>query len=225
MVDLLIQIKGEKMKLIKLSFICLMIIFISSVSNAQLLKLGVGGGITQVTGPEGYTNDVSNDGAGFSTEWNFAIQAKLDLPIVPITPRAFFMYHSLSGSGEVPTSGLGKGLNINDVTDYSQTITSIGIGAQFNFIPVPVGIDPYIGLDLAMNSFGRPKINDEEIPNTESNSRVGLGIGVGAEISIVPKVNLDLNVSYQLFNLAGKDDGEETISAITLDAFIIFGLL
>ena len=55
--------------------------------------------------------------------------------------------------------------------------------------------------------------------------RFGGGIGVGTEVTIIPLINLDLYLSYKMFNLTGKEDGEETISAVTLDAFIIFNFL
>jgi hypothetical protein len=208
------------------AIILVMVLFlIPSFSQAQLFKLGVGGGLTQVTGPDEYTKDVSEDGLGFSTNFNFGLVAKVDIPMVPITPRGYLLYHSLSGSGD--TEILAKSMNINAVkVENSQSIFEIGVGAQYNFIPLPAGIDPYIALDISMNSFGdiTQKAGGEE-RTFSGESRFGGGIGLGAEVSIVPMLNIDLLASYKLFNLVGKDDGEDTISAITLDAFIMFNFL
>jgi hypothetical protein len=199
------------------------LLLVPSVGQAQLVKLGAGGGLTQVVAPDGVTKKVSEGGLGFSTNWNLGIIAKIDLPLVPITPRAYILYHSLSGSGDV--ENLSKSMNINSVTvENSQSIFEVGLGAQYNFVPIPAGIDPYIALDIAMSSFGKLKVNDNEVPES-SNTRFGGGIGLGAEVSIVPMVNIDLLLSYRLLNLIGKDDGEDTISAVTLDAFIMLNFL
>jgi hypothetical protein len=216
--------KGIIMNLKKnCSFVIAIIIVSSTLGFPQHLKIGVGGGITQITGPESLTNDISatepNLGAGFSTEWNAGLLAKLELPLVPITPRAFIFYHSLSASKEFPE------IVANPKIENSQSIWEYGLGAQYNFIPVPLGLDPYIALDIFSSSIGgfSTEINGEE-SKSDGVHRFGGSIGLGTEISIIPVVNLDLLLSYKLFNLVGKEDGEDTISGITLDAFILFNL-
>ena len=201
-----------------------LILFVfTSISTAQLVKVGVGGGITQVTGPKSITDDVSEAGLGFSTEWNLGLVGKVDLPLIPITPRGYFLYHSFSGSGDIMI--LEKAAADNNV-EYSQSVLEIGVGAQYNFIPAPLGFDPYLALDISFNSFGDFKTNYFGSETKEAGfTRFGGGIGIGTEISIVPVVNLDLYLSYKMLNLIGKEDGEETISAVTLDAFIIFNFL
>jgi len=200
-----------------LSLILLLLFFLPTLSNAQFIKLGAGGGLTQILAPNVYTNDVADDptntlgdgGYGFSTEWNIGAIVKVDLPLIPITPRAFFIYNSLSGSGET--------------IEYTTTISEIGAGIQYNFVPLPAGIDPYIALDLSFNTFGKLEANGAEIGN--SNTRFGAGIGIGTEVSIVPIVNLDFYLCYKMFNLIGKESGEDTVSAVSLDAFIMFSFL
>jgi outer membrane autotransporter protein len=213
------------MKIVKSIILSILILLIiPSVGQAQLFKLGVGGGLTQIVAPDIVKKDVSEGGFGFSTNWNLGLVAKVDLPIVPITPRAYLLYHSLSGSGDVEET-LTKSTNISAVNvENSQTIFEVGVGAQYNFVPIPAGIDPYLALDIAMNSFGKLKVNNNEIPES-NNTRFGGGVGLGAEVSIVPMVNIDLYLSYKLLNLVGKDEGEDTISAVTLDAFIMFNFL
>ncbi len=206
-----------------ISFAVLFLVALPTFTSAQLIKIGAGGGLTQVLAPDGLTKDVSEGGLGYSTEWNAGIIGKVDLPLIPFTPRAFILYHSLSGSGSTPPE-LFKALQAEGDVENSQSILEIGLGAQYNFIPAPLGFDPYIALDLSFNSFGKSKVNDVDIEGSDV-SRFGGGIGVGTEISIIPVVNLDLYLSYKMFNLTGKEDGEETISAVTLDAFIIFNFL
>jgi hypothetical protein len=143
--------------------------------------------------------------------------------MLPITPRAFILYHSLSGSGSIPAE-LFKVAQAETDLEITQSIFEIGAGVQYNFIPAPLGFDPYLALDLSFNSFGKSKVNDAEVDGSDV-SRFGGGIGLGTEVTIIPLINLDLYLSYKMFNLTGKEDGEETISAVTLDAFIIFNFL
>lgn len=205
--------KMKKNKVMVLAVIFLLLL--PALTFAQLIKIGVGGGITQVLAPDALTKEVSDGGLGYSTEWNGGLIGKVELPLIPFTPRAFILYHSFSGSGE---SYPGEQM------EYTQTVLEAGAGVQYNFIPTPVGFDPYIALDLSFNSFGKSKSNEYEVPGTDV-TRFGGGIGLGTEVTIIPLINLDLYLSYKMFNLTGKEDGEETVSAITLDAFIIFNFL
>lgn len=204
-----------------ISFAVMFLLLLPTFTSAQLIKIGAGGGLTQVLAPDALTKEVSDGGLGYSTEWNFGIIGKVDLPLIPFTPRAFIIYHTLSGSGESDPN-LWQDTN----SDFTQSIFEAGAGIQFNFIPAPLGFDPYLALDLAYTNISKLSRNgSEDIPLNEAKSRFGGGLGIGSEITIIPLINLDLYLSYKMFNLTGKEDGEETISAVTLDAFIIFNFL
>ena len=215
------------MKKITVMTVIIFAVMLSSIANAQLFSFGIGGGLTNVMGSDDYTNETSNNGLGYSTEWNGGVIVKLGLPFVPITPRAFILYHSLNGSGGTPPVPLAKGTSVNSLEmTTSQSILSVGLGVQYGFIPVPVGIDPYLAIDLLYNKFGEFKhtiAGNEETFDGES--RFGLGLGVGAEISLIPVLNLDILVSYQMMNLVDKKEGESSLSVLTLDAFLLFSIL
>jgi Outer membrane protein beta-barrel domain len=200
----------------KISFVLIsviLILFFNSVVPAQLVKVGVGGGLTNIQGPDSYTNDISQDGLGFSSEYNFGAIVKVDLPAVPLTPRGFFLYHKLSSN--------------EDITEFSQSISSLGLGLQYGFIPIPAGFDPYLSLDLTLNNFGdfTETINGNESKVGGGFSRFGLQLGIGTEVTIVPFINLDIFAGYGWFNLTGKEDGEDTVSAFVLDVFLMFNFL
>jgi hypothetical protein len=169
------------------------LLLLPNFTNAQLVKIGAGGGITQVLAPESYTNY-------YSTEWNAGVFLKLGLPLLPITPRAFILYNSLWG--EDSSSNAEVNLDIGE----------FGVGLQYNFVPMPAGFDPYIALDLELSRY-------------QGLNRFGAGVGLGTEITIIPILDLDVYACYKMFNLAGKSEGEETITAFTLDAFILFSFL
>lgn len=203
------------MKFAGTALLVLLLFFsLPSSSNAQLFQIGAGGGLTQILAPEVYTTSIEDMGFGFSTEWNGGVIAKLGLPLLPITPRAYFLYHSLSSEGQF------DGAN----SDYSQSISELGLGIQYDFIPLPAGFDPYIALDVAYNSFSALEHNGMELTGTKTN-RVGFGLGLGCEITIIPIIDLDVYASYKVFNQFGKESGEGTVTAFTLDAFILFSFL
>jgi len=191
--------------------VLILLVFNANV-HAQLFKIGAGGGLTNIQGPDSYTNSISDDGLGFSSGYNFGIIAKLGLPLIPLTPRGIFLYNNFSSDD----SGV----------EISQSISSLGLGVQYGFIPIPAGFDPYLSLDLMYNSFGDITItsgnSEETVPGV---SRFGMQIGVGTEITIIPLINLDVFAGYNWYNLTGKEDGEDTISAWVLDLFVMFSFL
>ena len=205
------------MTLTKSVYLFLLIFFLfTTLASAQLFQIGAGGGITQMLAPDYYTNSVSDGGYGFSTEWNAGVIAKLGLPLIPLTPRAYFLYHSLSGDGESST--------LNKNVEYSQSISELGVGVQYSFVPLPAGFDPYIALDIAYNSFSALEMDGNEVANTKVN-RFGGGIGLGTEITIIPVLDFDVYASYKMFNLIGKEDGEESVTAFTVDVFVLLSFL
>jgi hypothetical protein len=202
----------------KITIFLFSVFFILSINTnvrAQLFKIGAGGGLINVSGPDFFTKDVADGGLGYSSEYNYGIIAKVGLPVIPLTPRGFVLFHNLNGSGTPPAN--------NGEVEYSQSITSVGLGLQYGFIPIPAGFDPYLSLDVTFNNFGDFKINDDVLSG--GNSRVGLQLGLGTEVTIIPLINLDVFAGYNWFNLTGKEDGEETISAFVLDVFLMFNFL
>ena len=105
-------------------FLCLI-----NVSFAQGLRLGIGGGLSIVTGPSGLTDALSNtatiisSGAGFGSEFNIAVKGKLNIPMVPITPTGFIQYHFLNASANLPILG--------DV-ESSMNVLSLGVGGELS---------------------------------------------------------------------------------------------
>jgi len=199
---LFVTIKRSNMKKLPVVFSFILIFFFSfQNSYSQSLKFGIGGGLSMVQAPSSYT-----DVAGFSTEYHIGIKGKLSLPAVPITPIGFVEYHFLNGSMDTPLGSI----------DTKQNILSIGVGGEFSFMPGP--FSPYIGADFEFNNFG-----DFE-PSAEGSSgvsRMGIGVGVGAMLSLVI-IDVDVSLKYQMMNLIGKGDGEDTVGILNLNADIFF---
>ncbi len=187
----------------KKSFVLFLFIAVSFLAyqnaQAQTIKLGIGGGLSSVQSPTYYT-----DNAGFSSEYHIGVKGKLSLPVIPITPIGFVEYHFFRG---LTPAG----------ADTKQNILSIGVGGELSLLPGP--LSPYVGLDIEFNSLGDFETTGS--PTASGVSRMGLGIGAGAMLTLLP-IDFDVSLKYQMLNLFGKESGEETIGIINLNAAIFF---
>jgi hypothetical protein len=199
-------------KIIPLLFCGALILLFTNTSHAQMLRLGVSAGLTSMTAPAGYTNSVGINGLGFGSNFNFGVQARIDVPLLPLTPIVFVNYHMLRGSGNVD----------NFTVNTSQNIWSAGVEAELNILPLPL-IKPYVSIEAAINSFGDLKADFSSFSLSQGGmTRYGGAIGVGAVVTVLPIVDLDASLKYNIFNLIGKSSGESSINALTLDLAVIF---
>lgn len=155
-----------------------------------------------VQSPSAYT-----DQANFSSEYHVGIKGKFNIPLFPITPIGFLDYHFLRGT---QTS---NSLSV----DTKENILSIGVGGELSLLPGP--LSPYLGLDFEYNSLGDLTVGSNTVSGV---SRTGIGVGAGVMIKLLPVINLDVSLKYQMLNLFGKENGEETIGIINLNAAIFF---
>ncbi len=197
------------MKNPKIILITLSIIFIFAGLDKAQIKIGIGGGLTSIQSPGNFKADISSGGLGFTGNYHYTVMAKLSLPLVPFTPAAFIDYHILRGSGTFASQSI----------KTSMDIFSLGLEGEFNVLPLPF-LSPYICADAALNKFG--KLERTGMAGTSGISRYGVGIGVGAVLSILPAIDIDGSVKYQLMNLIGKSSGEGSINAITLNIIVLF---
>ena len=187
----------------KKSFILFLFVAVSLFSmqeiSAQSIKIGIGGGLSSVQSPDSY-----KDGAGFSSEYHVGLKGKLNFPLFPITPIGFVEYHFFRG--QTPAGA-----------DTKQNILSIGVGGEMSLLPGP--LSPYLGLDFEFNNFSDLEISGGT--NLSGNSRTGLGVGAGVMLTLLP-IDFDVSLKYQMLNLFGKEDGEETIGIINLNVAVFF---
>lgn len=199
-------------KFVIVSIAALAVFLIQDVSQAQMLKIGLTGGLTNISSPDSYSNSVSNNGYGFGSNFHFGAQARIDLPLVPINPIIFIDYHMLKGDGDR------NSVHINT----SQNILSIGAEGEYIILPLPL-VKPYISLDVTYNKFGELKEESPLQTVTQGGfTRYGGGIGIGAVITVLPVIDLDVSLKYQTLNLVGKADGENNVSLTNLSVAVIF---
>ena len=150
-ISVIIKKYFEGIKMRKLATVILglsLFILFSSVTSAQSIRLGLGGGLTDITAPSIYNGSVANANYGFSDNYHFTIMAKFNIPLVPITPAAFLDYHILRGSGNYADTAINTSLYI----------LSFGAEGELFVLPLPF-IKPYILVDLAYNSFSQLQLD------------------------------------------------------------------
>jgi len=192
-------------------FILISVVIFGNTAFPQ--TFGIGGGLSTVTGPDSYTNDLTSGGIGFSSGYHLGVKLKFGLPVAPFKPFGFVNYTHFSNDQSTPVGNLA----------ISQSIWSIGGGGQFNLIPGP--INPYIAANIAYNSFGDLNIEGADIGDAfeggGSKSRFGGGIGIGAELTVLI-IGLDASITYNFLNWIGKESGEETVSVISYNLTVLF---
>ena len=196
------------MKIKYFSILIFIFILFTTVSFAQGLKFGIGGGISTISS--------GTSGLSYNSGYNIAAKAKLDIPLFPLTPVITIQYYILNGSYGF-TTPVG---NLSGST--TQKIFSAGIGAEYSIIPGP--ISPYLAIDLGFNNIGEVKYEPSVLNQFSSPaiSRTGLDIGGGVEIKIPFLITFDISAKYNMLNLWGKQGGEGSISTLNLDLMILF---
>ena len=200
-------------------FTVVLVLFIAvSISNAQGIKIGATGGLTLVQGPDAMTKDIADGGAGFSSAPHFGVKGRFSLPLIPIAITGQVLYTKFTGDGNLtPIAG---GPSVAVETESSLLI--FGVGAEYSFVPGP--ISPYLGFDVFYANSGDMKISSGSQSQTfDGANRTGIGLGAGLKIGIIPLMDIDVSAKYNINNLLGKEDGEETLSTVNLSATVFFG--
>lgn len=166
-----------------------------------------------------------------SASAQFASPVKLDiglggglsLPAGDIADSSNSGYHfgaKLKLHGFMPLNVVASGIynRIPDKTgSEAATVMSVGAGLEYP-LAVPV-VTPYFSADAMVNIIGRTD------SGSTSMSRFGIGIGAGLAFSIPEFANIDASVKYQMFNLAGREDGERKYSQVTATLMLMFSVL
>lgn len=212
-------------------FTVLLVLVSTTLISAQSFKIGVGGGLTTFTAPESLTKDISEGGFGVSVGYHFGAKARFSLPVIPLAFFCEINYSPLKGEEDVDYNNL-YGHNIKMHYETESSLLSIGIGAQYSIIPGP--ISPYASAEVIYNSLADMKVKysgtsgstivKEEMTVSEKFNRTGVGLGAGVFISVLPLIDIDVNVKYKIVNVAGKEDGEDTMSLVNVNATVFFGL-
>ena len=213
----------------KKSVLFLFVLLIAASLNAQSIKFGVGGGMALFQGPESYTKEIP-DGIGFANAPFLSLKGKLSLPLLPINFTAGFNYLMLSSKGDgnaAPQLGIPVAYSVEN----SGSIMQISVGAEYSLLPGPLPLKPYASVDVFVNSYSdiTHKYSYKNGTSGEikggSMSRTGIAIGVGADFTMLPKIDINVFAKYSFNNMIGKEDKEEANNSINFGALILFSAL
>jgi opacity protein-like surface antigen len=199
-------------KLIIFTNVLFFFMLFSTISSAQIVRFGLGGGLTQITTPKLYTGSVENADYGFNSNYHFTILAKFDIPTSHVTPEAFLDYHILRGSGNYQDTAVSTSLSI----------LSVGAEGEYFLFQLP-GFKPYVLADLSYNSFSQLQLNIGSDSFVQlSHSNIGVALGIGSEVNLAPKIDFDISVKYSYYNLTGRQSGDDVVRAFTLNLILLF---
>jgi hypothetical protein len=173
-------------------------------ASAQVdMKLGGGiGVVSSVADFNGSTQQYYEGAAyGFNSGQDVFMRAKIGLSGMDIAGEIDFSALQNSGNSE-PGQG---------AVDISQKILSFKLGPEFHFSLPALPVTPYAGANVAVHRFsGEATFQGvSKVPSAtysvEAATRLGIGLSVGAEVSVGPFLFLDFRTSYNFMNVSGRE--------------------
>ncbi len=195
------------------TILCILFV-VSSSAFAQSFKVGLGGGLAIVNSPDALTNDISKGGLGFSSEYQVGLKGKFGVPVLPFKLIGEINYSLLNGEEEFSMVYYSETVDVKAETETS--ILSFGLAT----ITLNTVNELKVKSTWKYNGVTYPT---EEETYGDKVSRTGIGVGAGVSISILPIIDIDITAKYNIVNLLGKEDGEETISTTSLMATVFVG--
>jgi opacity protein-like surface antigen len=203
--------------------ILLAFFILSSIAYGQNIKYGFSFGLTYIAAPGYYTDDIDTTGKAFGlkSNYHFGGKIKIGLQQLPLRLTGSMLYTSFNGSKNNVVINPTTAIDI----ETSSNLFTLGFGVEYLFNPEPVS--PYATLELQFNAQGNTKLT-ENFPNStkeisiEGNSRWGLGLGLGIDLGIVSQVDLDAGIKYNLLNIFGKRNNEDTFSTFTFTLSVLY---
>jgi|GEM_PF-2549930 len=189
-----------------------LIMFISGAANAQLplvgppvkLDIGIGGGPSL---PLGTLSDLDNTG------WHAGAIGRIS-GFIPLNLVASVNYNRLPNKAPLAVPAVLPQPSSRDESDIAWMAAA---GIEY---PIPsLVVKPYFALDAMLNAMSNTAQDSKSI------KRGGLGFGAGVGFSVPMIGTFDASVKYQIFNLVGKDEGEETQSQVVANVALMFSIL
>ncbi len=170
------------------------------------VALGIGAGPSTPTGSLG-----DRDDAG----WNAAAKVRLE-GLIPLQIVGMVQYNRLPNRSQSVAPAVVGPIAPASSGEYD-VAWLYGAGLEFP-ISLPV-IRPYIGVDGFVSSLSSTAANASSI------TREGVDAGIGAQIPFAVFGNVNVEFKYQIFNVAGKEQNEDTYSQVMANISLSFGIL
>ncbi|MBI2619335.1 MAG: outer membrane beta-barrel protein [Ignavibacteriales bacterium] len=193
-----------------------LLLLLCTTGEAQVsFKIGGGAGLVMPMGDYKGTlaEYYAGSNYGLSTGFGFHAKARVGLLGFNLTGEIGYSFLSNDGAPEAPNSS----------GEVDHRILSLKVGPEFRLGLPAVPVTPYLGVNVALNSFsGSSKFQStsnitSSTIDMASASRIGIGATIGLMIS-----SIDVAVHYNLHNLTGKswigrDNRVDTYSSLNDD--------
>lgn len=165
-------------------------------------------------GPSTPTGALSNrDDAG----WNAGANIRLE-GWIPFRITGLVQYNRLPNISVAPVAILRSNNTLPDIHPGESDLAWLfGAGLEYP-IDLPI-IRPYLGVDGFVTSLSSTAGNSTSI------TREGIDFGVGVQIPFAIFGNVNVSVKYQIFNLAGKEQNEDTYAQVMANIALTFDIL
>lgn len=174
----------------------LFIALFTVISLAQSLRVGVSYGVHKLNEQQFNFNNSSDFNLKMDNDKHYGLKLKLALPVINLSGFAY----KYSDKGSYKDNYFGE-------ISYELDYWVLGAGVEMSLLPGPV--NPYIAGDLILTTSQDVKVGGVSIPDLDGDeSKIGVGLGAGVDIKILPIIDLDFNIKYNMHNLINKKDGE-----------------
>lgn len=177
----------------------LVLIFAAALPAAAQVSFQIGGGAGYFMPAGDYKGTMAEYYAGtnYGLAGGFALHAKTRIGLMGFNLTGEVNYAFLSNDGS-PEGG-------NTSAEVDHKILSIKVGPEFRLGLPAVPVTPYIGLNVAFNSFsGSTKFQGtSSVPSSTVDMASASRIGVGGTIGVM-LTSIDIAVHYNLHNITGK---------------------
>ena len=211
-------------------------------AQSQSLYVGVGGGYSVLESQDRFTTTIYDGAFAWQTEvkvvrgqkpddgFNLVSQLKLGISNSPLQVIAAFSYTRLHSESDSATTNVPPWSEIADESGRLDTRSSVfSLGASVDWEVLVSPMIPYVSLGFALNRFGETEV---KIANrfvtkefsVEGKTRLGLSLGAGIRSDVLRSIGLDLQVTYLLNNLVGRQDGELVQNGVNVGAALFYRL-
>lgn len=191
----------------------LFIALFTVISLAQSLRVGVSYGVHKLNEQQFKFNNSSDFKLNMDNDKHYGLKLKLALPVINLSGYAY----KYSDKGSIQDNFFGQ---LNYELDY----WVLGAGIEMTLLPGPV--NPYIAGDLILTTSQDVKLGGMTLSNLNgTESKIGVGLGAGVDIKILPIIDLDFNVKYNMHNLIKKEDGELNYNTFNATLSVLIRIL
>ena len=218
--------------------------FLLIVCNyAQTIQIGIGGGLTIVTGKEFYTKELNGflnadilkqefntfGGLDFNSEYNINMKARLYIPKNPFNIYSEVSYNSLIGEGMLRRMYSDPPMQFLPSLRKSESrcnLFNLCLGIEYEFLNK--AITPFLSSGIILSYLGDISVkimgDDYEYKIMEGGIRYGFEIGLGVYYKLYNNFLIDCSSKYSLDNLMNRNEFEEYLNTIKTNINILYEL-